>query len=149
MQSFTWSLHAGRNPLDSLQAKIKETPAAIESYLIDHGCTDVRYSEDLEHSEHIFSVTLNDLKCQLWIQKAWLKLETHRRVDERLARLEVIPFTQYNSFPWVGLKGNKDVIERMPKRKGPNFNRQHPGIALTLKKLLDSRIPIHNGRMQV
>ena len=104
----------------------------VESYLQRKGCTELRYERD---GEHIFSVSLNSHRCQLWIAQEWAEIESTASVDERLDRLEVIPFMQYNSLAWVGRKAGKEVIQHIP----PQQSAQH-GLARTVKKLLDSRI---------
>ena len=134
-----------KESIDTVKADLKKIPA-VKTCFLNNGCIHVRSSNDPKHREHIFSVTLSDRRCQLWIQKSWMRLDTQAKIDERLDRLEVIPFMQHNSLAWIGLEVCKEVIQHIPGRCNPLL-RQHKATASNLKKLLDSRIPIVNGRV--
>jgi hypothetical protein len=111
--------------LDLSSTGIKNRPKSVESSLLREGCTGLQYKKD---DEHIFFVTLNGHRCQLWVAQEWMELETEALVHQRLNRLEVFPFMQHKSLAWVGLKDGKDVIRKIPPSKTfPLSKRQNEG----------------------
>jgi hypothetical protein len=125
---------------------IQNRRKSVESYLLRQGCTGLRYERD---REDIFSVSLNNHRCQLWIAQEWIEFQSEPSIDERLNRLEVIRFMQHNSLAWVGLKAGKEVIQKIPPDLSSSYGldrqlksqaRHCTRMGWAVKKLLDSRI---------
>jgi hypothetical protein len=93
--AYTWSLSSGRKTLDSFQAKIEETPAAIESYLIDHAALTCGIPKILSIQSTYFGDVERPQMPAVDSKGVVKARDAYYSVDERLARLEVIPFIHH------------------------------------------------------
>ena len=82
----------------------------VESYLLVHGSVRAHYTKN---GEFIFSVTLGERQCQLWISRERFNVSTSLSISDRLDQLQVIPFLQSHLLARVGVREGQDVLTSM------------------------------------